>query len=85
MRTVFLHPPSFDGYDGGAGTRYHMKPAVHSFDLTFDDIVPELANRDLAVMHTSTPSRTSDLQTTLRPGTAIAGGAAARSASNYSR
>src|SRR6266853_4325652 len=25
MRTLFLHPPSFDGFDGGAGARYQMK------------------------------------------------------------
>src|SRR5208282_5292254 len=31
MRTLFLHPPSFDGYDGGAGARYQMKREVRSF------------------------------------------------------
>jgi len=25
MRTLFLHPPSFDGFDGGAGARYQAK------------------------------------------------------------
>jgi len=24
MRTLFLHPPSFDGFDGGAGARYQI-------------------------------------------------------------
>jgi len=31
MRTLFLHPPSFDGYDGGAGARYQMTREVRSF------------------------------------------------------
>ncbi|HVH83708.1 MAG TPA: hypothetical protein VM713_05255, partial [Steroidobacteraceae bacterium] len=31
MRALFLHPPSFDGYDGGAGARYQMKREVRSF------------------------------------------------------
>lgn len=25
MRTLFLHPPPFDGFDGGAGSRYQAK------------------------------------------------------------
>src|SRR5271169_287831 len=86
MRTLFLHPPSFDGFDGGAGARYQMKREVRSFwyptwlaqpaalvedsklidapphQLSFEDIVPELRNRDLVVMHTSTPSFKSDAQ-----------------------
>ncbi len=31
MRTLFLHPPSFDGFDGGAGARYQMRREVRSF------------------------------------------------------
>ena len=31
MRTLFLHPPSFDGFDGGAGARYQMTREVRSF------------------------------------------------------
>ena len=31
MKTLFLHPPSFDGYDGGAGARYQMTREVRSF------------------------------------------------------
>ncbi len=31
MNTLFLHPPSFDGFDGGAGARYQMKREVRSF------------------------------------------------------
>src|SRR4249920_1291226 len=84
MRTLFLHPPSFDG---GAGARYQMKREVRSFwyptwlaqpaalvegsklidapphDLKFEDIAPEIKNRDLVVMHTSTPSFKSDVKT----------------------
>jgi radical SAM superfamily enzyme YgiQ (UPF0313 family) len=87
MRTLFLHPPSFDGFDGGAGARYQMKREVRSFwyptwlaqpaalvegsklidapphRLKFEDIAPELKNRDLVVMHTSTPSFKSDVKT----------------------
>ena len=87
MRTLFLHPPSFDGFDGGAGARYQMKREVRSFwyptwlaqpaalvegsklidapphGLKFEDIVPEIKNRDLVVMHTSTPSFKSDVKT----------------------
>src|ERR1700728_3971250 len=31
MKTLFLRPPSFDGFDGGAGARYQMKREVRSF------------------------------------------------------
>ena len=30
-RTLFLHPPSYDGFDGGAGSRYQAKREVRSF------------------------------------------------------
>src|ERR1700759_4791246 len=87
MRTLFLHPPSFDGFDGGAGARYQMKREGRSFwyptwlaqpaalvggsklidapphGLKFEDIAPEISNRDLVVMHTSTPSFKSDVKT----------------------
>ena len=87
MRTLFLHPPSFDGYDGGAGARYQMKREVRSFwyptwlaqpaalvedsklidapphRLSFEDIAGEFKNRDLVVMHTSTPSFKADVKT----------------------
>ena len=86
MKTLFLHPPSFGGYDGGAGARYQMKREVRSFwyptwlaqpaalvegsklidapphRLQFADIAPEVHNRDLVVMHTSTPSFNSDVK-----------------------
>jgi hopanoid biosynthesis associated radical SAM protein HpnJ len=31
MRTLFLHPPSYEGFDGGAGSRYQAKREVRSF------------------------------------------------------
>src|SRR3984893_8911639 len=31
MKTLFLHPPSFDGFDGGAGSRYKAKREIRSF------------------------------------------------------
>ncbi len=31
MKTLFLHPPSFDGFDGGAGARYQAKREIRSF------------------------------------------------------
>src|SRR3954449_8654749 len=31
MRTLFLSPPSFDGFDGGAGSRYQAKREITSF------------------------------------------------------
>src|SRR5436853_283511 len=87
MRTLFLHPPSYDGFDGGAGARYQMKREVRSFwyptwlaqpaalvegsklidapphRLKFEDVAPEALGRDLVVLHTSTPSFSSDLKT----------------------
>jgi len=31
LQTVFLQPPSFDGFDGGAGSRYQARREVRSF------------------------------------------------------
>ena len=31
MRALFLHPPSFDGFDGGAGSRYQARREIRSF------------------------------------------------------
>ncbi|HEX4023406.1 MAG TPA: hopanoid biosynthesis associated radical SAM protein HpnJ [Steroidobacteraceae bacterium] len=31
MKTLFLHPPSYDGFDGGAGSRYQAKREIRSF------------------------------------------------------
>jgi hopanoid biosynthesis associated radical SAM protein HpnJ len=87
VRTLFLHPPSFDGYDGGAGARYQMRREVRSFwyptwlaqpaalvegsklidappeGLKLADLIPELKQRELVVMHTSTPSFRADIRT----------------------
>jgi hopanoid biosynthesis associated radical SAM protein HpnJ len=30
-KTLFLHPPSFEGFDGGAGSRYQAKREIRSF------------------------------------------------------
>ena len=30
-KTLFLNPPSFDGFDGGAGARYQAKREITSF------------------------------------------------------
>ena len=31
MRTLFLHPPSWEGFDGGAGSRYQARREVRSY------------------------------------------------------
>ncbi len=31
MRTLFLRAPSFDGFDGGAGSRYQARREIRSF------------------------------------------------------
>src|SRR6058998_734529 len=31
FRTLFLHPPSFQGFDGGAGSRYQARREIRSF------------------------------------------------------
>ena len=31
MRTLFLHPPSYEGFDGGAGARYQARREIRSF------------------------------------------------------
>src|SRR6185437_4560663 len=31
MKTLFLQPPSFDGFDGGAGSRYQARREIKSF------------------------------------------------------
>jgi len=31
LRTLFLHPPSFEGFDGGAGARYQARREIRSF------------------------------------------------------
>ncbi|PYM65832.1 MAG: hopanoid biosynthesis associated radical SAM protein HpnJ [Candidatus Rokuibacteriota bacterium] len=31
LKTLFLHPPSFEGFDGGAGARYQARREIRSF------------------------------------------------------
>ena len=31
MRTLFLNPPSYDGFDGSAGSRYQARREIRSF------------------------------------------------------
>ncbi|GBD57153.1 hopanoid biosynthesis associated radical SAM protein HpnJ [Gluconobacter wancherniae] len=86
MRTLFLQPPSFDGFDGGAGSRYQAKREIKSFwfptwlaqpaalvpgsrlidappaKMGMDPILEDVKNRDLVIIHTSTPSFASDVR-----------------------
>lgn len=86
MRTLFLQPPSFDGFDGGAGSRYQAKREIRSFwyptwlaqpaalvpgsrlidappaKMGMGPILEDVKNRDLVIMHTSTPSFNSDVR-----------------------
>ncbi|MBB2200433.1 hopanoid biosynthesis associated radical SAM protein HpnJ [Gluconacetobacter tumulisoli] len=86
MKTLFLQPPSFDGFDGGAGSRYQAKREIRSFwyptwlaqpaalvegsrlidappaRMGMEPILQDVRNRDLVVMHTSTPSFASDVR-----------------------
>ena len=84
MKTLFLQPPSFGGFDGGAGSRYQAKREIRSFwyptwlaqpaalvpgsrlidappaNLGLEPILADVKQRDLVIMHTSTPSFASD-------------------------
>ncbi|MCQ8242004.1 hopanoid biosynthesis associated radical SAM protein HpnJ [Rhizosaccharibacter radicis] len=86
MKTLFLQPPSFDGFDGGAGSRYQAKREIKSFwfptwlaqpaalvpdsrlidappaRMGMEPILADVKNRDLVVLHTSTPSFQSDVR-----------------------
>jgi hypothetical protein len=31
MKTLFLNPPSYEGFDGGAGARYQARREIKSF------------------------------------------------------
>ena len=31
LRALFLHPPSYEGFDGGAGSRYQARREIRSF------------------------------------------------------
>jgi hypothetical protein len=87
MRTLFLQAPSFEGFDGGAGSRYQARREVSSFwyptwlaqpaaliegsrlidapphRIKLPEIVAAARAYDLVVVHTSTPSFSSDVRT----------------------
>lgn len=86
MRTLFLQAPSFDGFDGGAGSRYQARREIQSFwyptwlaqpaalvensklidapphRTSLQDVLSQVRDYDLAVLHTSTPSFDSDVK-----------------------
>jgi hopanoid biosynthesis associated radical SAM protein HpnJ len=86
MRTLFLQAPSFDGFDGGAGSRYQARREIRSFwyptwlaqvaamvpdsklidaiphRIALAEVVRQAPSYDLAVLHTSTPSFSSDVR-----------------------
>jgi len=87
VRTLLLNPPSYRGFDGGAGSRYQARREVRSFwyptwlaqaaalvpesrlidapadDLSLGDVVERVAEYDLVILHTSTPSLPQDAKT----------------------
>jgi hopanoid biosynthesis associated radical SAM protein HpnJ len=87
MRTLCLQAPSFDGFDGGAGSRYQARREIRSFwyptwlaqvaavvpgsklidaiphRIQLSDILAQAKDFDLVVLHTSTPSFSSDVKT----------------------
>jgi len=86
MKTLFLQPPSFGGFDGGAGSRYQAKREIKSFwyptwlaqpaalvdgsklidappaNIGLEPVLAEARLRELAIIHTSTPSFPSDVK-----------------------
>jgi hopanoid biosynthesis associated radical SAM protein HpnJ len=86
MKTLFLQPPSFGGFDGGAGSRYQAKREIKSFwyptwlaqpaalvegsklidappaNVGMAPVLAEARARELAIIHTSTPSFASDVK-----------------------
>jgi hopanoid biosynthesis associated radical SAM protein HpnJ len=90
VRTLFLNPPSYQGFDGGAGSRYQARREIRSFwyptwlaqaaalvpgsvlidappdGLSLEDVLERIAEFDLVVIHTSTPSLPQDAKTAAR-------------------
>ncbi|MCB8880272.1 hopanoid biosynthesis associated radical SAM protein HpnJ [Acidisoma cellulosilytica] len=86
MKTLFLQPPSFDGFDGGAGSRYQARREIKSFwyptwlaqpaalvpgsrlidappaRMGMEPILADVKDRDLVIIHTSTPSFQNDVK-----------------------
>ncbi|HEY1879808.1 MAG TPA: hopanoid biosynthesis associated radical SAM protein HpnJ [Caulobacteraceae bacterium] len=87
LRSLFLQAPSFEGFDGGAGSRWQAKREIKSFWFptwlaqpaalvegsrlvdapshrqSMADVLPMAKDYDLVVLHTSTPSFSSDVKT----------------------
>ena len=85
-KTLFLHPPSFEGFDGGAGSRYQAKREIRSFwyptwlaqpaalvpgsrlidapprKLGLAEVLPLAKDYEFLVIHTSSPSFSSDIK-----------------------
>jgi hopanoid biosynthesis associated radical SAM protein HpnJ len=86
MRTLFLQAPSYDGFDGGAGSRYQARREIKSFwyptwlaqaaamvpdsklidsiphGIRMPEILKQVGDYDLAVLHTSSPSFGDDVK-----------------------
>jgi hopanoid biosynthesis associated radical SAM protein HpnJ len=86
MRTLFLNPPSYEGFDGGAGARYQAKREIRSYwyptwlaqpaaivpdsllvdappaGLSTGDVMSLARGRDMAVLHTSSPTFAGDVK-----------------------
>jgi hopanoid biosynthesis associated radical SAM protein HpnJ len=84
LKTLFLNPPSYEGFDGGAGSRYQARREIRSFwyptwlaqpaallpdsrlidapahDQTVDDVLREVPQYDMVIIHTSTPTYDND-------------------------
>src|SRR5438477_10303465 len=87
LRTLFLQAPSYEGFDGGAGSRDQARREISSFwyptwlaqpaaliegsklidapphRIKLPQVLAGARDYDLAVLHTSTPSFTSDIKT----------------------
>jgi hopanoid biosynthesis associated radical SAM protein HpnJ len=87
MRTLFLQPPSFEGFDGGAGSRYQARREIKSHwyptwlaqlaalvpdsklidapphNIGLQTVLDQTPQYDLAVLHSSSPTFTSDIKT----------------------
>jgi hopanoid biosynthesis associated radical SAM protein HpnJ len=86
MRTLFLQAPSFDGFDGGAGSRFQARREISSYwyptwlaqpaalvensklidapshKIKLPEVLAQIKDFDLAVLHTSAPSFSEDVK-----------------------
>src|SRR5580704_5889032 len=75
LRTLFLNPPSYAGFDGGAGARYQATREIRSYwyptwlaqpaaivpgSKLID--APPAGRHDLVVVHTSSPTFAGDVK-----------------------